>query len=164
MTDTDTLVRPHEKQATASLREAALLRYEPLRQAVAQAAQAVTRLRQQGDDVVVVMANTNVLSLAAEALAAAAEDLHKSADAALVQAMSETGCTSIFSANLNVSLVNGAAAVDITDRKAVPAELWTTPEPRPDLTKVRAHLKAFPATNWARLIPGKPHLRRSAAQ
>lgn len=162
MSSTDTLARPHETLASATLRDAALLRYAPLREAVAIAAQAVTRLREKGDDIVLVMANANVLSLAAEALAAAAKDLHESADAALVKAMEETGCTSIFSANLNVSLVQGAAAVDITDRKAVPAELWTTPEARPDLTKIRQWLKAH-QENWGRLLPGKPHLRRSAA-
>lgn len=163
MSNTDTLARPHERAATTTLREAALLRYAPLREAVAMAAQAVTRLRQQGDDIVLVMANANVLSLAAEALAAAAKDLHESADAALVKAMEETGCTSIFSASLNVSLVQGAAGVDVTDRKAVPEEFWTTPEPRPDVARIRAHLKARGETNWARLLPGKPHLRRSAA-
>lgn len=163
MSSTETLARPHERAATTTLREAALTRYAPLRETVAHAASAVTGLREKGDDIVVTMAKVNVLSLAAEALAAAAKDLHEAADAALAKAMEETGAYSIFSANLNVSLVQGAAAVDITDRKAVPPELWTTPEPRPDLAKIRAHLKANPSTNWARLLPGKPHLRRTAA-
>ena len=162
MSATETLARTHERAATTTLRDAALLRYAPLREAVTHAAQAVTRLRQQGDDVIVVMAQVNILSLAAEALAAAAEDLHKTADAALAKAMEETGAYSIFSANLNVSLVQGAPSVDIIDRKAVPAELWTTPEARPDLAKIRAHLKAH-QENWGRLLPSKPHLRRSAA-
>lgn len=162
MSSTDTLVRPHETRASATLREAALTRYAPLRETVAHAAQAVTGLREKGDDIVVTMAKVNVLSLAAEALAAAAKDLHEAADAALARAMEETGCHSIFSANLNVSLVQGAAAVEVTDRKALPPELWTTPEPRPDVAKIRAHLKAHPATNWARLLPGKPHLRRTS--
>jgi hypothetical protein len=164
MADTETLARPHERQASDTLRTDALNRYPALRDCVAEAAKAVTRLRQDGDDVVMVMANVNVLSLAAEALAAAAEELHKSADAALVRAMESTGCTSIFSANLTVSLQQGAGSVDVTDRSAVPAELWTTPEARPDLTKIRSWLKKQSGTvNWARLIEGKPHLRRSAA-
>jgi hypothetical protein len=164
MSATETLARPHERRASVTLREEALLRYDPLRTAVAEAAKAVTRLRQDGDDIVVAMASVNVLSLAAEAIAAAAEDLHKTADAALVRAMETSGCTSIFSANLNVSLVQGLASVDVTDRAAVPPELWTTPEARPDLTKVRSWLKRQSGTvNWARLIPGKPHLRRTAA-
>ena len=162
MSSTDTLARPHERAATTTLREAALLRYAPLREAVAHAAEAVTRLRQQGDDVIVVMAQVNILSLAAETLAQAAEDLHKTADTALAKAMEETGAYSIFSANLNVSLVQGAPSVDIIDRNAVPAELWTTPEARPDLTKIRQWLKAH-QENWARLLPGKPHLRRTSA-
>lgn len=162
MSATETLARPHERAATATLRDEALLRYAPLREAVAHTAAAVTRLRQQGDDVIVAMAQVNILSLAAETLAAAAEDLHKTADAALAKAMEETGAYSIFSANLNVSLVQGAPSVDIIDRKAVPAELWTTPEARPDLTKIRQWLKAH-QENWARLIPGRPHLRRTAA-
>lgn len=164
MTDTDTLVRPHEKAATTSLREAALLRYEPLRQAVANAAHAVHELRMKGDDIVVVMAKCNVLSLAAEALAVAAKDLHESADAALVRAMGETGAYSIFSAGFNVSLRNGPPSVDVTDRSAVPPEFWVQPEPRPDAAKIRAYLKAHPeGCNWARLIEGKPGLQRRSA-
>jgi hypothetical protein len=154
----------HERQAVETLRETTLEHYPALRDAVAAAAHAVHELRIKGDDVVVAMAKTNVLSLACETLAKAAEELHKSADAALIEAMASTGCTSIFSANLNVSLVQGARSVDVTDRNGVPADLWTQPEPRPDLTKIRQHLKVVGDTNYARLIDGKPHLRRTSAQ
>jgi hypothetical protein len=164
MNDITTLPRTHERQAVEALREGALERYPALRDAVAAAASAVTELRIKGDDVVVTMAKANVFSLAMEALAKAADDLHKAADAALVKAMEETGCTSIFSANLNVSLVQGAGSVDVLERASVPAECMSQPEPRPDAVKIRAWLKKHPETNWARLLPGKSHLRRSAAQ
>lgn len=165
MSQATTVTRPHELAASTTLRTDAMHGYDLLRDAVAQAANAVKQLRQDQDrdDIVVVMANVNLLSLAAEALAQAAEELHKTADAALVKAMEETGCTSIYSANLNVSLAQSAGSVDVTDRSAVPPELWRTPEPSPDAVKIRAWLKKHPETNWARLLPGKPHLRRSAA-
>ena len=149
----------HADAATAALRGAIAAPHAQLREAVAATASAVTQIRAQ-TDIVLLMSAVDSLSLCAEALAKAAAALHEQADAALTTAMSETGCTGFATASHTVSLVNGVPRVNIIDSAAVPSEMMTVQQPAPDKRKIAALLKSNPAVNWARLLPGRPHLQR----
>ena len=148
-------------QASDTLRAAAMERYPALKESVAATAVAVTRLREQ-TDLVLLMAAVDALSMSADALAAAAKALHESADAALTQAMSDTGCTGFATEFHTTSLRSGSTSVEILDAAAVPAALMTNPQPTPDKRLIAKALKLNGAVNWARFIPGKPGLTRRA--
>lgn len=150
-------------EAANALRTASLASYPALRDRVGEAARAVIALREV-DDIVLVLGAVNALSLAAEALAGAAEELHRAADRALVQAMEATGCHTIAHAGMTVGLRQNAPSVEITDEAAVPPEYQTTPAPRPDRAKIRCALKAGTNLNWASLQPGSVSLTRRTTQ
>jgi Siphovirus Gp157 len=146
-------------EATELLRTAAMAEYKTLKDRVAETAKAVIKLREQLD-IVLLMAAVDDLSLAAEALAAAAKAVHESADAALTQTMRDTGCTGFATPYHTTSLREGTPSVEILDTAAVPAVFMTTPSPQPDKRAIAKALKANGAVNWARLNPGKPGLTR----
>jgi hypothetical protein len=110
------------------------------------------------------MAATDELSLAAEALAEAAKALHESADAALVASMGETGCTGFASEFHTTSLRAGIPSVDIIDSSAVPAAFMVERPPIPDKRTIAKALKNGTTINWAKLSPGKPGLTRRSNQ
>jgi hypothetical protein len=146
-------------EASEALRAAALAEYARLKDSVGDTARAVTRLRET-TDLVLLMAAVDAFSLATEALAAAARALHESADAALVAAMSDTGCTGFATEFHTTSLRNGIPSVEILDSAAVPAAFLVEREPIPDKRAIAKALKANGSVNWARLNPGRPGLTR----
>lgn len=157
----ETVQKPGAAAASAALRSAALEQWAPLQARISEAAKAVIALR-QAEDLILVMDAVNRLSLTAEALTAAAEELHKAADKALVAAMSDTGCTQIASGGLTVSLRQNPPSVEITGD--VPDELMSTPKAAPDRNKIRAFLKGCAQpVNWARLTNGSLGLQRRAS-
>lgn len=151
--------RTHADAASAALRQALAASHSPLRDAVASYRTAAAGLTPDAD-LVVMMKAANAVSLAAEALAAAATEMHKAVDAALVASMSETGGTQFRTDAHLVSLCNGAPSVEITGE--VPETFLTTPSPRPDRNAIRAALKAGRECNWAHLLPGNPYIQRRA--
>ena len=153
--------RTHGDAAASTLRQALAAPHAQLRDAVAATASAVTQLRAQ-TDIVLLMNAVDSLSLCAEALAKAAAALHESADAALVASMESTGCTAFATAFHTTSLREGVASVDILDSRAVPAAFMVEREAIPDKRAIGKALKngAAGSINWARLLPGKPHLQR----
>jgi Siphovirus Gp157 len=90
--------------------------------------------------------------LAAEAIAAASEQVEASARTALAQAMSETGCPAVALAMHTVHLGTKPARVDIEYESAIPAELMRTPAPAPDKVAIAKLLRAGSAVPGARLI------------
>lgn len=150
-------------EATETLRAAAMVDYAALKDRVADTAKAVTKLREV-TDLVLLFAAVDDLSLCAEALAASAKALHESADAALTQTMSETGCTGFASQFHTTSLREGTPSVEILDAAAVPSTFMTQREPIPDKRAIARALKSNGAVNWARLNPGKPCLSRRSNQ
>ena len=147
------------KEADAALLEATLAAYPALRDRVSETARAVIALR-EADDIVLRMARVNQLSLAAEALAAAATELHKAAEHALVACMDATGCQAFADAGLTVSLRRNPAAVEIADEAAVPEAYLTKPTPKPDRAKIRCALKGGAELNWCSLREGTLGLSR----
>lgn len=145
-----------------TLRAAAMAEYDALKARVADTAKAVLRMREV-TDIVQLFAAVDELSLAAEALATAAKVFHEHADAALVSAMSESGCYGFASQFHTTSLRDGVPSVEIIDAAAVPSTFMTTPKPQPDKRMIAKALKSNGTTaNWARLIPGRPGLSRRA--
>ena len=154
------LKTPHANAAAEALRAEVLKPYEGLKDTVGSVARAVIRLRSV-EDVVEVLVAVNALSLAAEALATACTDMTAAADRALVETMTDTGCTGFATTGHNVSLRQNPPSVDITEPKAVPAEYMSAPKPSPDKAKIRAALQADPTKiNWAVLRSGTISLQR----
>lgn len=152
----------HADTIAATLRTEAMRDYDPLKARVAEMAKAVLRLREQ-TDIVLLMGAVDELSLAAEALAIAAKAFHEAADAALVSAMTESGCYGFANQFHTTSLRDGVPSVEIIDAAAVPSTFMTTPKPQPDKRMIAKALKSNGTTaNWARLIPGRPGLSRRA--
>lgn len=150
-------------KASEELRAAAMQHYAALRDRVGHMAAAVAEVRKQ-TDIVLLLTAIDDYSMAAKDLAEAAKVLHESADEAMVATMTDTGCTAFATAYHTTSLREGVPSVDITDRAAVPAAFLTKSVPIPDKRLIAQVLKTNGATNWARLIPGKPGLmRRSKA-
>ena len=147
------------EEAGAALLEATLAEYPRLKDAVGITARAVIALR-EADDLVLRMGRVNHLSLAAEALAAAATELHKAAEHALVSCMDATGCQAFADAGLTVSLRRNPAAVEIADEAAVPETYLTKPTPKPDRKKIGCALRAGAELNWAKLREGSLGLSR----
>lgn len=143
-----------------TLRAAAMAEYDALKARVADTAKAVLRLREQ-TDIVLLMGAVDELSLAADALATAAKAFHEAADAALVSAMTESGCHGFANQFHTTSLRDGVPSVEITDTAAVPAIYMVERPAIPDKRLIAKMLRSNGASaNWARLVNGKPGLTR----
>jgi hypothetical protein len=149
---------PGEDAITAALRQAALVEYPALRDAVGYLGRVVIALR-GAEGLLDTIRCSDALSLAAEAAADAAERLHKEADAGLLAALQESGAPSVRCNGHVLGTRENAATVDVVDRAAVPEKYLLAQEPRPDLPAIRKHIRAHPE-NWAVLRQGSTSLTR----
>lgn len=81
--------------------------------------------------------------VAVEDAAARIEADAKALRAALLTAMAETGAPNISLPHHTVG-TQERRSLHITDESAIPAHLWTKPEPQPDTTAIRKALQAGP--------------------
>lgn len=123
---------------------------EPLRAvggAVSQARAAQAELR-DADDLILLMGAAAHVALACEALHRAAQEAESAARTALSASMASTGASTVHAGAHTLSLREVARKAIVTDPAAVPTELYTRPEPRPDLTEIGKRLRA------GEIVPG----------
>jgi hypothetical protein len=114
--------QPHAAAAAAGLRDALTASNAQLRDAVTAYRSAWATLT-VSTDLVDAMRAVGELTLAAEAITAAAKHVEATARTALANCMSDTGCPAVALADHTVHLGTKAERVDIEDEQAIPAEL-----------------------------------------
>lgn len=147
------------RDAVTRLQALVLEHYPALRDTVGAGGAAVKALR-EATDLDPALKAADALSLAAEAIAAAAKALHEEADRALVTTMDKTGCPAFQGAHHTVSL-HPSQRVVIEDDKAVPEAFWMQPPPHPDKRRIAQHLASGATPNWASVATSVGLTRRA---
>lgn len=138
----------HENSATETLRSVALKQVGSLASGVQQAQAAQASLRDAAD-IVETIGAAALAVLACETLAKIAKEADAAIRVATAEAM-QLGATTVHTPGDThvISLKAGVRSAIVTDPEAIPADLWTRPEPKPDLTEIGKRLRS------GAIIPG----------
>lgn len=114
------------------------------------------------DDLLEAIRQADMLHAALEAVSRAARAAADATDAALLEAMSESGAGSVRLEHHVLSLVEGGTTYAIVDEDAVPSQLKTERRPVPDRAAIGRLMKAGEQIPGVERRVAPPHLRRSA--
>lgn len=114
------------------------------------------------DDLLEAIRQADMLHAALEAVSRAAKAGADATDAALLEAMAESGAGSVRLEHHTLSLVETAGRPAVVDRAAVPERFLRPRDPEVDMAAVGRAWRAGDRVPGTEMRNGPPHLRRSA--